>query len=326
MQLILKPTSACNFACNFCSAKDIKLQQLTSIPEKLKQLLMKLKPQNIIITGGEPLLCPASFYEELLAFATWTLSFTTNLKAFYEKPEIWTPLFKDKRVGVCTSFQYGSGRCWTKDQPYSEKMFIDVAHLFYDNVGYVPPFISVISEENAPIALKHLELAKKLCTKCKLNGMLPFGLSKEFFPRWKLLKIWLDAIDAGYKDQLDIEVPTKIGGCGFNTNLMCSSTIRACAVTIDGELLYSQCEEDLNAKKNLLQTDESCPTPQQDKLPVEVLISKKCLACRLCRLCNGCKHAREASKLDPRHCEEMKKLESRILAAGWRLEHVLIVR
>ena len=142
---------------------------------------------------------------------------------------------------------------WSNDEPYSEEKFIEVETLFKEKVGYVPMFIAVISNENEQFSMKHLELAKRLGTKCKLNGVLPVGLSKEFFPRWKLLKIWLDAIDQGYREQLDIYVAAKQGGCGFNTNLMCSSTIGACEITSDGKLQYASCEEDLNAQADIIQ-------------------------------------------------------------------------
>lgn len=319
MQLILKPTSVCNFACSFCSANKLKLKHLVEVPDSLKQLLSNLKPQDIIITGGEPLMCPRRFYEELLSLGDWTLSFTTNLKAFYENPEEWLPLLKDKRVGVCTSFQYGEGRRWSKDECYSENKFIEVELLFKKLVGYVPNFIAVISNENEQYAMKHLELARKLGTKCKLNGVLPLGLSNDFFPRWKLLKIWLDALDQGYSDVLDIDVAAYHGGCGFNTNLMCPSTIGACAIDVDGNLQYATCEEDLNAQVDIIQPPDHQLEPHRIKLHPNSLISKKCLLCKLCWLCNGCKYARNVASYDKQHCEEMKKLESRIIAAGWRL-------
>ena len=319
MELILKPTSACNFACTFCAASQLSLQTLKSVPDNLKKVLDVLKPQSLIITGGEPLLCPVSFYEELLQLGSWSLAFTTNLKAFYERPDIWTDLFKDKRVGVCTSFQFGSGRRWSREEPYSEEQFVNVMQLFKEKVGYMPMFIAVLSTENEAEALKHLVLARKLGTKCKLNGVLPIGKSTEFFPRWKLVKVWLDALDAGYGDALDYYVPACHGGCGFNTNLLCQTTIRAYAIAADGRLLYAQCEEDLNSRQESMSIDQCQPAPVQTLLKPEEMISRKCLFCKLCRLCNGCKHARKAAKLDPFHCSEMKKLEQRIIDAGWCL-------
>lgn len=319
MQLILKPTAACNFACTFCSANKLKLKHLVSVPDELKKLLDALKPQDIILTGGEPLLCPMSFYEELLNLGSWSLSFTTNLKAFYESPEFWTTLFKNRRVGVCTSFQYGPGRCWSAGEPYTEQKFIEVEELFRQKVGYAPTFIAVLSNDNEQYAMKHLELARKLGTKCKLNGVLPVGLSKEFFPRWKLFKIWLDALDAGFGDVLDIQTAAYQGGCGLNTNYMCQSTIGACEIAEDGKLQYAACEEDLNAQTDLILPPDHQLVPHQMKIHPNTLISKKCLTCKLCRLCNGCKHARNGAYHDDKHCEEMKKLEDRIVAAGWRL-------
>lgn len=289
------------------------------MPDRLRSLLDMLNPSSVIVTGGEPLLCDKKLYEDLLSFGKWNISFTTNLKDFYNRPQYWSSIFKNDRVAVCTSFQYGEGRCWSKGVPYTEQMFEDIARLYRDEVKKPLMFIAVISNENEQYAMKHLELAKQLGLRCKLNGVLPLGRSNEFFPRWKLLKIWLDAIDAGYGPWLDHQICTERGGCGFNTNCLCQSTIRACAFTKDGKLLYAECEEDLNAGGPYIEVENECPNQIPTKIPVEELVSKKCLFCKFCRLCNGCKWARKAAKLDPLHCQEMKKLEQRIVSKGWCL-------
>lgn len=83
MELIIKPTSRCNFNCNFCSAGLLKIKTITRVPSELKQVLFTIKPNNLIITGGDPLMMPPSYYEELLTLGDWNISFTTNLKDFY---------------------------------------------------------------------------------------------------------------------------------------------------------------------------------------------------------------------------------------------------
>jgi len=51
MELIIKPTSACNFKCTFCSAANLKIKHsLSKVPEQLKELICNLKPNNIIFT------------------------------------------------------------------------------------------------------------------------------------------------------------------------------------------------------------------------------------------------------------------------------------
>ena len=46
-QLIIKPTSACNFNCTFCSARFLDIPIHDKVPESLKDYICKLKPTNI---------------------------------------------------------------------------------------------------------------------------------------------------------------------------------------------------------------------------------------------------------------------------------------
>jgi len=136
---------------------------------------------------------PPSYYDELLALGDFKVSLTTNLKDFILDPDKWMPVLSNKRVGVATSFQYGDGRQYAPGVPYDEQMFRLVMDEFKDRIGYVPSFISVISEDNAERALDHLRLAKDLGTKCKLNGCLDLGKSKSTFPFYRMVDIWLEA-------------------------------------------------------------------------------------------------------------------------------------
>ena len=96
----------------------------------------------------------------------------------------------------------------------------------------------------------------------------------------------------------------------------------SCKKEENGERLtsfYATCEEDLNAQVDIIQPPDHQLEPHKMKMHPNTLLSKKCLLCKLCWLCNGCKYARSVARYDKQHCEEMKKLEQRILAAGWSL-------
>ena len=230
MELIIKPTSRCNFACKFCSAGDLSIKHLSSVTSELKDLLQQLNPSNVIITGGDPLCVSPAFYEELLRLGSWRISMTSNLKAFYEDHDTWVPLFKNPRVGVCTSFQYGKGRMWDAATPYTEEMFRKVFDKFLSLVGYRLKFISVIGPDNESRALDHLLLAKELRTKCKLNGVMPLGKSSTAYPMHKIIEIWLQAYEQGLSQFLDTDISLHRGGCNLNVNCLCSSTIRSVQV------------------------------------------------------------------------------------------------
>lgn len=233
-------------------------------------------------------------------------------------PNKWEKLFKDKRVSVCTSFQYGNGRKWDNDTVYDEQMFRKTFKQFKDLIGYPLSFIAVIDESNEIYAMKHYELAKQLGTTCKLNALMPLGKSKSFYPMHKIIKIWLDAIDAGYRPQMNMDVCFD-GGCNLNTRCLCSSTIRSMMTASDGKLLYSNCEDDL-VNNVFIPLDTTQPKAAKQHISLQDAICNNCMFCELFYLCNSCKQLRKMNKYTLDHCSNMLKLKDRIISAGWRLQ------
>lgn len=305
MQLIIKPTSQCNFNCNFCSAKLLNIKHLNKVPEVLKKYINEINPQELIITGGEPLMMKKEYYEELLSLGNWNISFTSNLKLFYNNPEYWTPLLSNPRIGVITSFQYGSGR-QDETSIFTEDKFIKIINLFNEYIGYKPNFIAVINEDNEDKALEHVYLAKKLGIQCKLNGVLPMGLSKSYYPRYKMMKIWLKIIELGLENYELNCYERKLGKCNFNTLFNCDKNIRACYVDNENNLHKCFCEDLLADGIELENSNYE-------------MISNKCYTCELCRLCNGCLKTKLSIKNDINHCEEMLKLKDKIINSGWAI-------
>lgn len=318
MELIIKPTGRCNFNCTFCSANLLDIKHSERVSDELKQIISTLKPSCLIFTGGEPLLVNRQYYDEILALGDYSISFTSNLKDFYNNPDKWTDLFKNKRVGVCTSFQYGTERRWDKDTPYTEEMFRRVMKVFNDKVGYVPSFISLVSEENEDRALDHIYLAKELGTKCKINAVKQMGLSQTTYPLYKMIDIWLKIQELGLEEYWDHDIQFNKGGCDFNTNRMCESSIRTFWLDNQGNIKYSNCE---NRASNLefINLENKCPELKSVPLSMNNLITKKCLFCPLCGLCNSCKATLPLNKKDPNFCKEMKAREEKILGAGWKI-------
>lgn len=318
MELIIKPTGRCNFNCTFCSAGNLNIKHQEKVPEELKNILSIIKPDGLIMTGGDPLLMSPEYYNELLKLGSWNISFTTNLKDFYLYPDKWKTLLKNNRVSVCTSFQYGNNRLWDKNTIYTEDLFKKVMYKFNEYIGYFPPFIAVIDHTNEDFALKHLELAKELNTKCKLNGMLCLGKAKESYPKYKMIDIWLKAYELNLDKYLDTEIQFKYGGCSFNTNLMCKSTIRAFWLTNTNKIIYGNCE-DLATGGEYIEIDKEKPKIKKENISIKDLISQKCLTCELCNLCNGCKKSRDINKNTVNFCEEMLKRKEKILKMPWKI-------
>lgn len=318
MEIIIKPTSRCNFNCTFCSAGLLNIKHSEYVSDKLKEVLNRLQPSTLIFTGGDPLMVSPKYYEEILALGDWNISFTTNLKDFYLHPQKWIPLFNNPRVGVCTSFQYGDERRWDKNTPYTEEMFKKVMTLFNHYVGYTPQFISVISSNNESKAIDHLYLAKELNTKCKLNPVSAMGISKEYYPRYKMVDLWLQIKELGLEEYMDTQIQFYEGGCGFNTNLMCESTIRVLWFNDTEEIHYSNCEDCASCGYQI-PMDKEKVLPMESKISVSEMINERCAYCELCRFCNACKMSRNTNKLTPNHCEEMLKRKQKILESGWKI-------
>lgn len=323
MILILKPTSACNFCCSFCSAKELKVKYAKKhVPQKIKDLIKKLNPDWMSITGGDPLMLDPEYYFEILETLGpgKEIALTTNLKAFYENPDKWTPLFKHPDVTICTSFQYGTGRLWDKNTPYTKDMFRKVMTLFKEKVGIMPQFIAVITNENYNQALDHLKLAKELNTACRLNRVLPVGGAvNEVLPYAKMIDLYYEVKNSdliNYYADLD---SNQFGSCNINTNLLCENTIRTAWLKEDGEVEYGRCEDLLPSGMTKRDVNEPTLSQLPASLDPSTFINEKCISCELCRLCNACEANRYCNKKDPNHCEEMLKRMDKIKSLGWLL-------
>lgn len=321
MELIIKPTAKCNFHCKFCAASELDIDHTPRyVPIQIKDIINTLNPDGIIITGGEPLCCDPEYYQELLDLCNCNITFTTNLKDFWLHPYKWISLFKNERVSVGTSFNYGNSRCWGKYTVYEEKMFRKVMTLFKENIGYIPPFIAVINEDNENTYLQHVMLAKELGTYCRLNNALKMGRQGTHYPRYKLFKMWIDIIDLGLEEYEQNCFERTYGRCPTNTNMMCQSAIRTIYIDSNQKVHYSNCEDKLNRDDGSeIPIDTSRPIPEPIHIEYNESISGKCLSCELFNICNGCTTNRESAKEDPNYCSEMLKVKDDIIRLGWKL-------
>ena len=314
MQLMIKPLKHCQFKCDFCSAYRCCLDDTDLAREKIANVVKQLQPNNVIITGGEPLLLTPSYYESLLNINSQiTFSITTNLWDFYLYPEKWKHILQNERIKVITSFQYGDKRRKSDGTPYTENDFIKVLQKFNSEIGYTPSFIAVISNENCKYALDHVNLAKKLGITCKLNSQLPFGKSDEYYPRYELFKLYFKIIDAGLSQYEDNISNFKYGKCPFNLNSQCKQYTRS-AIVVNNKVKYSYCED-------LLQLGYYVDDMQNIDNIHDMLhtkpITKNCYSCKLYSICNACYVNKYCAKYDKNYCQNMKQIEKNLIQYGF---------
>lgn len=324
MTLIIKPTGACNFDCKFCSAHgmDIFHPADGKVPEPLRQLVKDLDPHMIVVTGGEPLMVNPDYYYELHDITKCRVSMTSNLKDFYDKPDKWALLFKEEWFGLATSFNYGDTRMWDSNTVYTEEMFIKVMDKWREYVSDVLPiFLAVIDWSNEDRVIDHVLLAKRLGTQAKLNNAIAVGKQGKTYPRYKMFQHYLKIIDMGLEQYESYCSRRDIDECPRNVNHFCSTAIRCCYMDNNGKMHVGICDEQLSLGHEL-PDDLIVPNsknPTTEIVDMNDIIRPECTYCRLYSLCNSCSNNREAAKNDPIYCEEMKKLEKKIVDTGWLL-------
>ena len=202
MDLIIKPTEACNFKCTFCSSSKITDVDSTAQLDlfKIFRFLDRYPNTNtIIVNGGDPLMMDPKYYMSLIEFLDKnnypaTVALTTNLWPFMVKPKKWLPVFQNPRVGIATSFQYGEGRLKGDLSVFTEEDFWKCSNSVLEYCGYRPDFIAVITEENEDTVIATVELAKRMGVVAKVNYAMasgeqdaPYMLSKVYE---KYIEIW----------------------------------------------------------------------------------------------------------------------------------------
>jgi len=316
MTLIIKVTGMCNFACTFCSAAltPINLSRYKKVPDKIVDVINTVKPDSIVISGGDPLLVEPSYYYHLHEICKCHISITSNLKDFYHHPDKWKDLFNEPWIGVCTSFQYGSKRLWDNQTIYTEEMFIEVFNLFYKYTGKKLEFIAVIDEDNEDTVMDLCRLAKRLETKVKINNAIQNGLQGSTYPKYKMYQHYINIIESGYKDYESYCSDIKTHICPFNTEFMCENCIRVCYIDKQDELHYLHCDHEIGEETPLDYKNDTLGNIT--KYPeLKDHITDECWSCDLFSLCHGCKAIRHVNP--PEHCQEMKKLKDKLIELGW---------
>lgn len=340
MDLVIKINSVCQFKCGFCSSPFLSDSPKDNLSINYVFDFLKRFPETrtIICNGGDPILkMNKPFLEKLIEHLDrnnypTSIAITSNLWDFKLHPERWVDIFKNKRVGVTTSFQYDDpfslkGRLKPDFTLYTEKDFWEISDLFLEKVGYRPDFISVITDENKHLAIKNVELAKKMSNgiipksfstgektgvECKLNyvmasgsirefktkkGVFQQGASKNTFKISDIYEIYLDVWKLGlhpweYSTREMMKV-IKDSGCSTSCplNKKCDEGIRV--LNPDNSMYSCPAMSDDREELSAIDFNQEIYgnkffTPIQDDKKYTTL-KKSCINCPMFNICNGCK-------------------------------------
>lgn len=327
MDIVINPTNACNFSCKFCAASDISAGKLTSEQTIERLSIFKDKLRMIIINGGDPLMMDPQYYYDIINWCRTELmrivpiSMTTNLLDFYNHPEKWTGLFREKGVGIATSFQYGDKRGYIKNGEfvvYDEKIFREVISLFFSLVGYKPSFIYVTDKDNEKDLFKVIELSNELGMTCKINKASIDGRCKEYYPRYRLFEKYLEIIkEYGFSICVEDNIrnslyeymkdPNSVLPCDMNRE--CYNGIRT--ITPSGYLV--QCPhiaymDKLSIEQYRIDKDPYNKYKFRSKY---YCIKSDCHNCKWFKICNSCAvYIREVKNNNDevQYCSRMKNI------------------
>ena len=335
MDLIIKPTQRCNFKCTFCSSTAIAESnnpQSDLELSKIKRFLARYpNTQTIIVNGGDPLMMEPAYYFEIIEYIREhklpaKLNFCTNLWDYYLHPDKWRDLFMCPEVGIGTSFEF-SGRKISANQELTLELFLTIVKKFESDFGFVPSFVSVVSNANKHRAQELVQLAKQLGVECKLNPVLSSGRSDNIFTTGDVYHIYLDLYEAGLADhefntkQLLANLKNGHQSSICPQNRRCDEGIRnlqpkandyeygSCGAFGDDQLYPIDFESEMNGASY---------RPLQSAPEVQYL-KEECLSCPNFNICNGCyKTVNDLKKLDKveESCKKMKDFRQRASALG----------
>lgn len=340
MDLIIKPTEKCNFKCTFCSSTHITEDKTAELDLNYIYRFIDRFPETntIIVNGGDPLMMDPEYYWDIINFldrrnSRCSLSLTTNLWPFYKNPNKWVDLFRNPRVGVNTSFQYGGGRLKGDLSEYTDQEFWEVSDLMLELIGYRPDFIAVVTNENEDMAIKNVELAKEMNVECKLNYAFSSGPPIKFKniimgqqgKPYILADIYEIYVDIWRKGLSAWEYNTKqmmSRLLGYTTtcpqNRNCDEGIRtlqpsgdyySCGAFGDDKIYAIDFEKEMTGKKVF-------PLKYQPEIQS---LKQSCYTCPMFDICNGCRKTIKDLKdhgLVEYHCKKMKTLAPLIIEAN----------
>lgn len=340
MDLVIKPTVLCNFRCTFCSSTSLgdNRKDIVEI-EDVKAFLRRYpETDTIIVNGGDPLMMPPAYYQEILDFLVEEdlpafISITSNLWPFYKNPTKWAEVFTHPKFSVMTSFQYGNKRLKGDFTPFTEDEFWKVSDLLLEMCGYRPDFIAVIDEDNEHTVLDTVRLAKRMGVDAKVNYAMAsgpvvevkgrqMGNEDKLFVKARMYEHYVAIWEAGLAPwefntrQMMRKLRGELTACPLSRE--CDHGIR----TMQPSGRYYSCPAFADDDKYRIDFQEEMQGEQQHPLsddPELLSMKQSCFGCPMYSICNGCRktlHDHRRLGLTEVHCRRMKDIAPKIIEAN----------
>lgn len=177
---LIKPTHECNMRCKYCFHEKYGYSNRLLELEKLKRYIYLLSKKyhsiNIVWHGGEPLMVPLTYYEEIYDFckkqdAEFIYSLQTNGTLLNQ--EI-IDFFKINNTSIGLSFD-GLSNSVTRA---NTSKILDNIRLLHDNDFY-PGAIMVVNQYNVDHLIEEYQYFKSLNLGLKINPMFNDGAAKD---------------------------------------------------------------------------------------------------------------------------------------------------
>ena len=320
--LVIKITERCNFACTFCSSSDISNSD-TELDLEGVFTFLKAFPltSTVIVNGGDPLVVSPSIYQQILKFLDENemetkLGLVSNLWDFYKNPLKWKEVFDHPKVTICTSFNYGDARRISKEEVFTEELFLEITDMMKErHPDKRLFFIGVIDEDNLDTVIDMARLAKRIDIPCRANRIMKSGKAMKALPIGTICKEYVKICEEGLSDwEKNTEMILNVlrhkkGVVGCPLNRDCDQGIRC--LQPDG---YYACPAWADEKKHKANYEEEIKAKELSSILPEDLsftfLKPDCLSCPAYNVCNGCKkHIEELKESDQveRNCNDMRE-------------------
>ena len=176
---LIKPTHACNMRCSYCFHEkygyDTEIIEMSKLKKYIELLSKKYNVINLVWHGGEPLIMPLSYYEEIYDFckkqsSKFIYSLQTN-GTLLDQQKI--DFFKTNNTSIGLSFD-GLNNELTRSH---SKKIIDNIKLLQEN-DIFPGAIMVVNQFNVNDLIDNYNYFKALNLGMKINPMFNDGAAK----------------------------------------------------------------------------------------------------------------------------------------------------